>query len=176
MTAVAQHVPVAPRTGQRRIPGHGLGEKEMLWSWLRFARATVTAKATGLSPAQLRERLVRSETTMGGILKHLVTSEQHWFGNVLGGQNIPMPFHAGDPDGDWRVAEGEDSGSLVRAYRDACAASDQIIEALKLDSVGAQRDGDYTLRWALAHMAMETSRHLGHADLIRELLDGERGW
>jgi hypothetical protein len=120
----------------------------MLWSWLRFARATVTAKATGLSPAQLRERLVRSETTMGGILKHLVTSEQHWFGNVLGGQNIPMPFHAGDPDGDWRVAEGEDSGSLVRAYGDACAASDQNIEALGLGSIGAQRDG--TLRFGEA--------------------------
>ncbi len=169
-------MPVAPRTADRQIPGHRLGDKDMLWSWLRFARATVAAKAAGLSQDQIRARLAGFETTMAGILKHLVTSEQHWFANVLGGQDIPMPFHAGDPDGDRRVTDGDDFASMARAYEDACAASDQVIGAPELDSVGAQGAGDYTLRWALAHMAMETSRHLGHADLIRELLDGERGW
>ena len=173
---MAHHVPVAPYTEERRIPGHRLGEKDMLWAWLRLARATVEAKATGLSPAQLRVRRVRSETTMGGLLTHLVTVEQHWFGNVLGGQGHPMPFGEQDPDGDWRVADDDDVEGLLGRYRAACAASDEVIETLELDGLGAQTSGDYTLRWAMVHVTMDTSRHAGHADLLRELLDGERGW
>ncbi|MEU7900418.1 DinB family protein [Nonomuraea sp. NPDC049152] len=173
---MAHHVPVAPRTEERQIPGHRLGEKEMLWVWLRFARATVVAKASDLPESQLRAKLVPSETTMGGILTHLVTVEQHWFGNVLGGLDIAMPFHAGDPDGDWKVAEDVQRDALIDAYRTACAVSDQVIAALDLDDMGAQTDDDYTLRWALVYVTMDTSRHAGHADLLRELLDGERGW
>ncbi|MEU3958684.1 DinB family protein [Streptomyces buecherae] len=173
---MAHHVPVAPHTEERRIPRHQLGEKDMLWAWLRFARATVVAKATGLSEEQLRVRLVPSETTVGGILSHLVTVEQHWFGIVLGGQEHPMPFGPDDPDGDWRVAEHARLDDLLDRYRAACDASDKVIESLPLDSFGAQQTGDYTLRWAMAHVTMDTSRHAGHADLLRELLDGERGW
>jgi uncharacterized damage-inducible protein DinB len=173
---MAHHVPVAAHTGERRIPGHRLGEKDMLWAWLRFARATVAAKATGLTAAQLRARPVPSETSVGGLLTHLVTVEQHWFGNVLGGREHAMPFGADDPDGDWRVAEDDDSDSLLGRYRAACDASDEVISSLELDSAGAQRTGDYTLRWAMMHVTMDTSRHAGHADLLRELLDGKRGW
>jgi uncharacterized damage-inducible protein DinB len=170
------HVPVASRAEGRQIPGHGLGEKDMLWAWLRFARATVVAKVTGLSEEHLRLRLVPSETTMGGILTHLRTVEQHWFGEVLGGMAVRMPFHAGDPDGDWRLAEDDHLEGLVRAYSAACSASDQIIGDLELHSMGAQTTTDYTLRWAMAHVTVDTSRHTGHADLLREILDGERGW
>ncbi len=148
----------------------------MQWAWLRFARATVVAKAASLSEGQLRVNLVPSATTMGGILKHLTTVEQHWFGVVLGGQDIPMPFHAGNPDGDWLVTHDDDLESMVSAYQTACSASDQIIERLDLDSSGAQVAGDYTLRWALTHVTVDTSRHAGHADVLRELMDGERGW
>lgn len=174
---MAHHVPLAPRAEGRRIPGHRLGEKEMLWAWLRFARATVEAKTTGLTPAQLRLPVpLPSGTSLGGLLTHLVTVEHHWFGNVLGGRGHPMPFGPDDPDGDWRVAEDDDPDTLVTRYREACTASDEVIAALALDEVGAQPTGDYTLRWALAHVTVDTSRHAGHADLLRELLDGERGW
>lgn len=148
----------------------------MLWGWLRFARATIEAKATGLDPAQLRARLAPSETSVGGILTHLVTVEHHWFGNVLSGRDYPMPFDAENPDGDWQVAPDDDLGELLARYRAACAASDEVIGTLDLDSTGAQTTGDYTLRWALVHVTMDTSRHAGHADLLREHLDGERGW
>jgi len=173
---MAHHVPVAPRTDGRKIPAHQLGEKDMLTAWLSFTRATVVAKAAGLSASQLRHRFVGSPTSLGGILKHLVTVEQHWFSNVLGGRGIGMPFHADDPDGDWHVAHTDNLDSIVRVYTEACAASDQVIESLDLNSTGAQNDDDYTLRWALVHVTLDTSRHAGHADLIRELLDGERGW
>lgn len=65
---------------------------------------------------------------------------------------------------------------MLDRYRAACAASDEVIGSLDLDSAGAQTTGDYTQRWAMAHVTMDTSRHAGHADLLRELLDGERGW
>ena len=173
---MAHQVPVARHTEERRIPAHQLGDKDILWAWLRFARATIVAKATGLSEEQLRARLVPSETSVGGLLTHLVTVEQHWFGIVLGGQTHPMPFGAEDPDGDWRIADDECLDELLDRYRTACAASDELIGSLDLDSVGAQTNGDYTLRWAMVHVTMDTSRHAGHADLLRELLDGERGW
>lgn len=173
---MAHHVAVAAHTEERRIPGHRLGEKDMLWAWLRFARATVAAKAIGLSESQLRAKLLSSETSVGGLLTHLVTLEQHWFGVVLGGQKHTMPFGADDPDGDWRVGEYDDLDSLLDRYHAACVASDKIIGSLELDSVGAQTTDDYTLRWAMTHVTMDTSRHAGHADLLRELLDGERGW
>lgn len=173
---MSHHVPVVPRADGRAIPAHRLDEKDMLTAWLRFARATVVAKATGLSGTQLRHRFVGSAMTLGGILKHLVTVERHWFSNVLGGRGVPMPFHAGDPDGDWHVSATDDIEGIVHAYAEACAASDTVIDALDLDDTGAQTDDDYTLRWALVHATMDTYRHAGHADLLRELLDGERGW
>lgn len=173
---MAHHVPVAARTDGRKIPAHQLGEKEMLTAWLRFARATVVAKAASLSESQLRHRFVDSPTTIGGILGHLVTVEQHWFHSVLGGVHVEMPFHAADPDGDWTVADDDTLDDLIRRYQTACAESDRVIESLPLDSTGAQTDDDYTLSWALVHVTMDTSRHAGHADLLRELLDGERGW
>ncbi|MBQ0892675.1 DinB family protein [Micromonospora sp. U56] len=175
---MSQHVPVTAAAHGRRIPAHQLGDKEMLWAFLRFARATVVAKTDGLSTEQLSQSHVSSATTLGGIVKHLVTSENHWFGNVLGGLGLPMPFSPADPDADWRIEDGEGTASLVAAYRAACEISDQVITSLALDSTGTgtQTDDDYTLRWALTHLIAETNRHAGHADLLRELTDGVRSW
>jgi hypothetical protein len=83
-----------------------------------------------------------------------------------------MPFGPDDPDGDWRMAEDDNNSTLLARYRTACDASDELIASLSLDSTGAQTTGDYTLRWAITHVTMDTSRHAGHADLLRELLDG----
>jgi uncharacterized damage-inducible protein DinB len=172
---MSQHVPISAATQGRRIPAHQLGDKDMLWAFLRFARATVVAKVHGLSDEQLGQAYVGSATTLGGVLKHLVTSENHWFGNVLGGLGLPMPFSSANPDGDWQLSDGEGAASLVAAYRAACDTSDKVIASLDLDSSGPHED-DYTLRWALTHLVAETNRHAGHADLLRELTDGARGW
>lgn len=170
------HVPVALGTEGREIPAHQLGEKDMLWAFLKFARATAIAKVTGLEEKDLRRTHVTSGISLGGILKHLVTGENHWFANVLGGLELPMPFSEGDPDGDWRLEAEEGPERLIAAYRAACNTSDKVIASLNLDSTGAQMDGDYTLRWALCHQIAETNRHTGHADLMREMTDGARGW
>jgi uncharacterized damage-inducible protein DinB len=171
---MSQNVYVVTAPG-RKIAAHQLGEKEMLWAFLRFARVTAVAKTQGLTPGQLRQAHVGSATTLGGILKHLSGSENHWFGNVLGGVDHPMAFSPADPDGDWRVNPGEDAASLAAMYRAACDSSDVVIAAMDLDATGPGPD-DYTLRWALTHLIAETNRHTGQADLLRELTDGARGW
>jgi uncharacterized damage-inducible protein DinB len=171
---MSRHVPLAQAPG-RRIPAHQLDEKEMLWAFLRFARATVVAKTDGLCTEQLTRRHVGSATTLGGILSHLTCVEYDWFANRLGGSTVLMPFGPDDPDGDWYTGDA-DGTELVSRYREACAASDEVIAALDLDSTGAQTDSDYTLRWAMTHLVAETQRHAGHADLLRELTDGACGW
>lgn len=173
---MSHYVPVAAGTEQRRIPAHQLNEKEMLWEFLRFARETIIAKTQDLSDEALRKPHVASGNSLGGILKHLTGGEINWFGNTLGGLDIPMPFGPDDPDGDWRVEDDESLETLVAKYRAACNSSDKFIFSMDLDCTGRQVSGDYTLRWVLTHMIAETNRHVGQADLMREMTDGVRGW
>jgi uncharacterized damage-inducible protein DinB len=173
---MAQHVPVCAAAAQRRIPKHGLGEKEMLRAWLEFGRNTILGKTADLSEDGALHNPTRSNTSLAGIVKHLTTVEQHWFQVVLGGRDVPMPFDPQNPDGDWIVAEGEPLADLLARYREACRESDRIIEELDMGSTGAQTTGDYTLRWALCHVALDTGRHAGQADILREQWDGARGW
>ncbi|WP_165968072.1 DinB family protein [Saccharopolyspora elongata] len=173
---MAQHVPVCADAPQRRIPKHGLGEKEMLQAWLEFGRNTILGKVAGLSEDGARYNPTRSNTSLAGIVKHLTTVEQHWFQVVLGGRDVPMPFDPQNPDGDWITSADESLPDLLARYREACRDSDRIIDDLELDSTGAQTADDYTLRWALCHVALDTARHAGHADLLREQWDGARGW
>lgn len=175
-SVMSQHVPVVANANGRRIPEHRLEEKQMLWGFLQFARATVIAKIEGLSHEDVRRSHVASGTSIGGLMKHLAGGENHWFGNTLGGLGIPLSFDAGDPDGDWRLKDMEGPERLVANYRSACNSSDKIIASLNLDSTGAQMNDDYTLRWVMNHQIAETNRHLGQADLMRELTDGARGW
>lgn len=169
------HVAVAATPPDRTIPAHDLEEKPMLWAWLRFARATVEAKVNHLDDDAARRRLVPSATTLAGVLSHLTTVERHWFGTVLGGVTRAMPFDPARPDGDWDTARVTGT-ELLADYRRACDDSDAVINDLAMDSVGAQTDGDYTLRWAITHVFGDTVRHAGQADILRELTDGKRGW
>ncbi|GAB2678906.1 DinB family protein [Saccharopolyspora gloriosae] len=173
---MAHHVPTCVGKPDRWIPKHGLDEKDMLRSWLRFGRDTIRAKVRGITADGAAYNPTRSSTSLGGIVKHLTTVEQHWFQEVLGGTTLPMPFGPENPDGDWVLGAGEDLPVLLERYDAACAASDAVIDELELTSTGAQTAGDYTLRWALCHVALDTARHAGQADIIREQWDGERGW
>ncbi|WP_460962068.1 DinB family protein [Parasphingorhabdus pacifica] len=148
----------------------------MLRAWLQFGRDTVVGKVRGIADDGAEYNPTKSTTTLGGIVKHLTTVEQHWFQEVLGGARLPMPFGPDNPDGDWVVEDDETLSGLVTRYREACRTSDIVIADLALDSIGAQTAGDYTLRWALCHVTLDTGRHAGQADIIREQWDGERGW
>jgi hypothetical protein len=126
-----------------------------------------------LSEEQLRRRLVVSDTTLLGLVQHLTDGERYWFDFTFAGN----PRYA-DVDFDMTVAADRPAERVLADYRAAIAESDaHIMAAAGPDVLTAQPVGDSprTLRWVLAHMTSETIRHAGHADILRELIDGVTG-
>jgi uncharacterized damage-inducible protein DinB len=158
-------------------------ELEQLTAFLDFQRETVLLKAEGLDAEALRRPLPPSSLTLGGLLNHLALVEDSWFRERFAG--LPeQEVWAGvdweaDPDFEFRTAADLAPDELRRRYRDACARSREVVaRAEGLDQLGAQprRDGTrWDLRWLLLHMIEETARHAGHADLLREAVDGRVG-
>jgi uncharacterized damage-inducible protein DinB len=167
----------------RQDPPATGGELEQLTAFLDFQRETVLLKAEGLDAAGLRRALPPSSLTLGGLLNHLALVEDSWFRDRFAG--LPeQEIWAGvdwqaDPDFEFRTAADLAPDELRQRYRDACARSrDVVAGADGLDQLGAQprRDGTrWSLRWLLLHMIEETARHAGHADLLREAVDGRTG-
>jgi uncharacterized damage-inducible protein DinB len=157
-------------------------EKEMLDAFLDYYRALMLDKAGGLTQEQLATRVAPSTMTLAGMIHHLAAVEDGWFHEVfLGGERFE-PWAsvdwAADPDWDWRVAAELDPAVIFDRYREAIARSQRTTdEAESLDQLSVQhRDGEHwSLRWILVHMIEETARHAGHADLIRESIDGATG-
>jgi hypothetical protein len=159
-------------------------ELDQLTAFLDFQRATVLLKTEGLTPTQLAQAHPPSSLTLGGLLNHLALVEDSWFRVRFSG--LPDDdLWAGvdwevDPDHEFRTAADVDPEALRRRYSDACARSREVVAAADgLDqlSVEVRRNGQrFDLRWMLLHMLEETGRHVGHADAIRELIDGTRGY
>ncbi|WP_265520153.1 DinB family protein [Oerskovia flava] len=171
-------------TDPRTEPPVVADEIGTLRGFLDFHRETMRWKTAELGATELATRLPPSTMTLGGMLKHLAFVESHWFSVVLVGEQIMAPFDtvdwSADGDWDWHSA-AEDTPDQVRSLFDrAVAASDAILDAVLADggldalSVGAdRRTGErWNLRWVLVHMVEEYARHNGHADLIRESIDG----
>ncbi|MGW0504313.1 DinB family protein [Micromonospora sp. NPDC003241] len=155
------------------VPLNDGGELDTALAFLAFARSCVLKKVDGLDDEQLRRRLVVSDTTLLGLIRHLTDAERYWFGYTLAGDTR----HA-DVDFDMVVDPDLTGAQIVDDYRRAIAESDAHIRAADgIDSRTAQPvdDGPRTLRWVLAHMTSETVRHAGHADILRELVDGITG-
>ncbi|QYJ04141.1 DinB family protein [Nocardioides panacisoli] len=163
-------------------------EGTMLRAWLDFHRATLRRKADGLDAEQLDRALPPSTMTLGGMLKHLALVETNWFDAVLRGEAMMPPFDAvdwdADFDWDWHSAVDDRPDELRRLLDAAIERADRVIdEALAgpdgLDTASVltstSRGEPFTLRWILCHMVEEYARHNGHADLIREAIDGEVG-
>ena len=152
-------------------------EREVLEAFLDFQRDVVVRKVSGLTEEQARARLVPSMTTLGGIVKHLIGVERHWFLAILA--EIPedqLPPNSRGLDSSWILDEADTVEQLVAEYADACAQSRSAAERFALDhSVPHHRLGSVSLRWIYTHMIEETARHAGHADILRELTDGATG-
>jgi uncharacterized damage-inducible protein DinB len=171
----------------RPEPPLAAGETHTLLGFLDFQRATLAWKCSELDSSGMQARVGASTMTLGGLLKHMALVEDSWFSRSLHGRNERRPpFDAvdwkADPDWEWRSA-AEDSPEHLRAlWEDAVASSRSLVtEALAgggLDQL-AQRtwpDGSApSLRWILCHMIEEYARHNGHADLLRESVDGATG-
>jgi len=158
---------------RERVPLNDGGELDTALAFLSFARSCVLKKLDGLTEEQLRRRLVVSDTTLLGLVQHLTDAERCWFGYTLAGDGR----YAG-VDFSMVVAQDKSAEQVIDSYRTAIAESDVHIRAVNgLDSRTAHPVADVprTLRWVLAHMTSETVRHAGHADILRELIDGVTG-
>ncbi len=161
----------------REDPAFGEGERDALSSWLDFHRATLLTKLEGLDDDQLRRRMVPSGLSLLGLVKHLTSVEHGWFarGFASSGEE-PLFYSEEDPDADFRIEEDETTSDIVSGYIAACDRSRRIIEGASLeDAFEHPNRGRIDLRWIMLHMIEETARHNGHADIMRELIDGTTG-
>ena len=168
----------------RTDPPDSGSERDLLTAFLDFQRATVLLKTEGLTAEQLSVTLPTSTLTLAGLLNHLALVEDSWFPVRFAGQP-DSPLWAdvdwdADPDFEFRTATDLAPEELRARYADACDRSRAVVAATpSLDdlSVGtSSRTGNrWDLRWVLLHMIEETARHAGHADLLREAIDGSTG-
>jgi uncharacterized damage-inducible protein DinB len=154
-------------------------EAEILWSMLDYYRSTLLWKCQGLSEDQLRRRSVPpSELSLLDLLRHLAGAERHWFQRVLLGRDLE-PLYSVTADGETDPQDPTPAGEVVRRFLRACDESRSISSARSLDDVvPAARTGygrPASLRFIAVHMIEEYARHCGHADLLRETIDGEVG-
>lgn len=175
-------------TVPRTEPPQVADEVTTLRSFIDFYRATIRRQCEGLTPEQLRTPLPPSTMTLAGMLKHLAYVEDVWFNVRLAGNEPAPPWDtvdwAADDDWDWHSALDDTPEQLTSVFDGAVAVSERILDqvlaeappsgagALDRIAVRAGRRGPISLRWILVHMVEEYSRHAGHADLLREALDG----
>jgi len=173
----ARQSEAAPEQG----PGSALLAEEMttLLSILDGQREAVARKVDGLDDGQASGRMVASATTVTGIIRHLADTERFWFREVVGG--LPGAeagyrwFDEHDHDAEWRLEPGAALSEALADYTAACEHSRaQIAGRSGEEEVRALREVR-TVRWVVTHMIAETSRHLGHLDVLTELLDGRTG-
>ena len=152
----------------------------MLVDFLRVQRSTLELKCVGVGVAMARRSVEPSTLSLLGLVRHLADVERRWFRQVLAGEDAAPRFStAGDPDGDFDGAVG-DPAMIVRAWeawRAEVAFADSFVAAapdLGVAGTDSWR-GTVSLRWVLIHMIEEYARHNGHADLLRERIDGAVG-
>ena len=154
----------------------GGNEKDVLTGFLDYYRGLVVEIGTGLPREQLVTSTVPSGTTLLGLVKHLTLVEDSWFSHRFGGEPQRFPWDESDPNSDFRIEEHEDAAPIIAAYNAECERSRQTTAGASLDDTARHPDYDgYTLRWIIVHMIEEIARHCGHADIIREQLDGRTG-
>jgi uncharacterized damage-inducible protein DinB len=168
------------REDERPQPPRMGDERATLAGFLDFQRATLEWKCDGLSDEQLRTRsLPTSAMSLLGLVRHLADVEQVWFRVSLDGQTPSPHYWNQGPDGsdtDWEV-ETADVAESFRVWRDEVDHARRIVaDSESLDRTFVDpHDGPVTLRWILNHMIEEYARHNGHADLLREAIDGAVG-
>jgi hypothetical protein len=156
--------------------------KEDLHSYLRGARETLVWKLDGLGEYDVRRPLTRTGTNLLGLVKHSAGTQLRYFGTVFGrshGISLPWQTDGAEPNAEFWAAPDETRDDLVDLYRRTWEVADATILELPLDAVGPVpwwgADATITLHHALVHVTADTQRHAGHADIVRELIDGSAG-
>jgi len=163
-------------------PPRATHERTTLVGFLESFRSVLLRKAVGLGPSQLDTRVGVSTLTIGGLLKHMAFVEDHWFHHVLLGNDYPDPWASVDwsasPDWEFDSARDDAPDALLAQFETSVGRSrTALASAPDLDAPAAKESGGEatSLRWILVHMIEEYARHCGHADLIRESIDGVTG-
>jgi hypothetical protein len=168
-------------TELRRVrPPATADERTQLVGWLDLQRALIPWKCEGLDDEAAHRGVLAPSSplmTMAGLVSHMRWTEHCWFEVLfLNRPSDVNPQFAGEHDDDMRV-DGVPLERLVAEFEAQCAVSNEIVAASDLDAVAAHPLADgVSLRWILLHMLEETARHAGHADVVRELLDGRKGY
>jgi hypothetical protein len=150
-------MPARTRRRDTPPPRTGGSEVEVLRGFLDYVRTSIAAKVDGAPEPQVRTSAVASGTNLLGLLNHLTYVERSMF--------------LGEKVADWpstfRAADEASVADVVAGYREAVARANKVLDTYA--------EADPKLRWALTHMIEETGRHAGHADILRELIDGSTG-
>ncbi|MFD4998323.1 DinB family protein [Streptomyces buecherae] len=155
--------------------------KADLHRYLRTAREAIVWKLDGLSEYDIRRPLTPTGTNLLGLVKHLASVEFAYFGPTFDrphNELLPWDKEGSEPNADMWAPADESRGDVLGLYHRAWAHADATIEALPLDAKGHVAwwdDGEVTLQRIMLHMTAETNRHAGHADIVRELIDGTVG-
>jgi hypothetical protein len=152
-------------------------DRDTLLGFLQRQRDLVAWKVREASDETLASVRTPSGLTMHGIVRHLTNVERSWFRQFFAGESgLEFDWSDEDLDGDFR-AEGTPMSDLLVEYAAESARCDEVIAASALVATATDADSDWTcsLRWVITHMIEETSRHLGHLDLLREQADGAVG-
>jgi uncharacterized damage-inducible protein DinB len=164
---------------RRQEPPFLLGERAMLEQWLEYHRTTLELKCEGLSDDDRnRQPVATSKLSLHGLVRHMAEVERNWFRRVL--LRAPdTPWIWFDPaveDSELVPLDGADWATDLDVWRTECEHSRVAAAARGLDDTGLRHGKECSLRWIFVHMIEEYARHNGHADLIRELVDGAVGW
>jgi uncharacterized damage-inducible protein DinB len=164
---------------RRKEPATDLEGRALLEAWLEFHRTTLLLKCEGLEDEGRRRRPVASsKLSLHGLVRHMAEVERYWFGDVLGGQPDAPPVwpESAADDGEFEVPPQASFEDDVATWQAQCAASRATAGTRALEDAGLRQDGSRcTLWWIYLHMIEEYARHNGHADILRELVDGAVG-
>ena len=166
---------------ERTDPDRSAGERTALDQWLDYQRTTLLHKCAGLTAAQLKTRAVPpSQLSLLGLVRHMVEVERWWFRMHADRQDVTFEYCTDDDqDADFEAVDGADAAGDLQTYRTEVQAAKDAVSGKGLDEVVPSR-GDHPervrdIRWIYLHMIEEYARHNGHADLIRERIDGATG-
>ncbi len=150
-------------------PRLNAGEQATLHALLQYQRESLMRKVTGADESAARRSAVESGTTLLWLVKHLTQAEILWLVVRFGGEDVPLP--------DDRVQPDETVTGALAAYRAAWARVDAVASGASLDEPCRRTSAEapVNLRWVLMHLLEKTARHAGHADILRELIDGSTG-
>ncbi len=163
---------------ERSDPPYAADERRRFDSWLDFHRATLLTKCAGLTAEQLVQRPVATSTlSLLGLVRHMAANERIWFRIRFAGEDVEGLYESPDyPDGaEFDLTDATRAEADLQIYLDELEEARRVTRGRSLDETFGDETVTVDLRWLYAHMIGEYARHNGHADLIRELVDGVTG-